>query len=58
MEPDHSANIANFMKTYPEATIVSSQKAFGMMKNFFGQEFEDRRLIVGEAMSCLLASMC
>ena len=48
MEPDHSANIANFMKTYPEATIVSSQKAFGMMKNFFGQEFEDRRLIVGE----------
>ena len=48
MEPDHSANIVNFMKTYPEATIVSSQKAFGMMKNFFGQEFEDRRLIVGE----------
>ena len=48
MEPDHSANIANFMKTYPEATIVSSQKAFGMMKNFFGQEFEDKRLIVGE----------
>ena len=48
MEPDHSANIVNFMKTYPEATIVSSQKAFGMMKNFFGQEFEDKRLIVGE----------
>ena len=48
MEPDHSANIVNFMKNYPEAVVVSSQKAFGMMKNFFGQEFEDRRLIVGE----------
>ncbi len=48
MEPDHSANIAQFMKTYPAATIVSSQKAFLMMKNFFGTEFEDRRVIVGE----------
>ena len=48
MEPDHSANIVNFMKTYPEAIVVSSQKAFGMMKNFFGQEFEDRRIVVGE----------
>ena len=48
MEPDHSANIANFMNAYPEAVIVSSQKAFGMMKNFFGTEFEDRRLVVGE----------
>ncbi|MBQ6825770.1 MAG: flavin reductase [Clostridia bacterium] len=48
MEPDHSANILNFAKTYPNATIVSSQKAFNMMKNFFGTEFEDRRIIVGE----------
>ena len=48
MEPDHSANIVNFMNAYPEATIVSSQKAFGMMKNFFGKEFEDRRIVVGE----------
>ena len=48
MEPDHSANIANFMKNYPEATIVSSAKAFAMMKNFFGTEFEDRRIVVGE----------
>ena len=48
MEPDHSANILNFAKTYPDATIVSSQKAFNMMKNFFGTEFEDRRIIVGE----------
>ena len=48
MEPDHSANIANFAKTYPNATIVSSAKAFAMMKNFFGTDFEDRRIVVGE----------
>ena len=48
MEPDHSANIVSFMNTYPEAVIVSSQKAFAMMKNFFGTEFEDRRVVVGE----------
>ena len=48
MEPDHSANIVNFMKTYPEAAIVSSDKAFKMMGNFFGTAFEDRRVVVGE----------
>ena len=48
MEPDPSANIANFMKAYPEATIVSSQKAFSMMNNFFGTDFSDKRIIVGE----------
>ena len=48
MEPDHSANIVNFLKAYPEATVVSSAKAFAMMKNFFGNEFEDRRIVVGE----------
>lgn len=48
MEPDHSANIVNFLKAYPDATIVSSQKAFQMMKNFFGKEFEDNRVVVGE----------
>ena len=47
MEPDHSANIVNFMNEYPEATIVSSAKAFSMMKNFFGTDFEDRRIVVG-----------
>ncbi len=47
MEPDHSANIANFMKTYPNATIVSSAKAFSMMENFFGTGYEDRRVVVG-----------
>ena len=48
MEPDHSANIFNFMKNYPDATIVSSAKAFNMMQNFFGTQFEDRRIVVGE----------
>ncbi len=48
MEPDHSANIANFMKAYPSATLVSSQKAFAMMQNFFGTDFADRRVVVGE----------
>ena len=48
MEPDHSANIANFMNAYPKAVVVSSAKAFAMMKNYFGTEFEDRRVVVGE----------
>ena len=48
MEPDHSANIANFLKIYPEATVVSSAKAFVMMKNFFGDDYADRRIVVGE----------
>ena len=48
MEPDHSANIVNFMNTYPDTVIVSSDKAFNMMNNFFGTSFEDRRIVVGE----------
>ncbi len=48
MESDHSANIANFMKAYPSATLVSSQKAFAMIQNFFGTDFADRRIVVGE----------
>ena len=48
MEPDHSANIANFLNTYPEAVVVSSAKAFVMMKNFFGTDYADRRIVVGE----------
>ena len=48
MEPDHSANIVNFLRVYPNATIVSSAKAFAMMKNFFGNDFADNRVIVGE----------
>ncbi len=48
MEPDHSANIANFMKTYPNTKIVSTAKAFAMMKQFFGTDFEERQLVVKE----------
>ena len=48
MEPDHAGNIANFMKIYTEAKIVASAKAFTMMKQFFGDEYADRRIVVGE----------
>ena len=48
MEPDHAANVGNFMKLYPETTIVSSAKAFNMMGPFFGTSYEDRRIVVGE----------
>ena len=48
MEPDHSANITAFKKIYPETTVVSSQKAFQMMKNFYGEEYEDNRIIIKE----------
>ena len=48
MEPDHSANVAMFAKTYPQAIIVSSAKAFAMMENFFQDDFSDRRLVIGE----------
>ena len=48
MEPDHSANIANFMKVYPEAQIVASSKAFTMMQQFFGTDFADRQIVIAE----------
>ena len=48
MEPDHSANIHNFVKNYPNAKIVSSVKAFAMMKNFFGTDFAEKQIVVGE----------
>ena len=49
MEPDHSGSIRGFMEAFPEATIVSSQKAFTMMANFYeGEDFADRRLVVKE----------
>ncbi len=54
MEPDHSANIMNFVKTYPNATVVSSAKAFQMMQNFFGTDLSDRRMVVGEGDSLKL----
>ncbi|MBQ8755596.1 MAG: FprA family A-type flavoprotein [Lentisphaeria bacterium] len=48
MEPDHSANTAKFLEVYPEAKVVASQKAFTMMQNFFGSDYADRRVVVGE----------
>ena len=48
MEPDHSASIGCFMRTYPEAAIVSSAKAFTMMKNFYGEDYAEKRVVVGE----------
>ncbi|MBQ2815238.1 MAG: flavin reductase [Clostridia bacterium] len=48
MEPDHSANIANFLKVYPEVKIVSSSKSFAMMNQFFGNDFIDNQIVVGE----------
>ena len=48
MEPDHSANVMLFVEEYPNAKIVSSSKAFVMMKNFFGTDFEDKKVVVGE----------
>jgi flavorubredoxin len=54
MEPDHSSGIAAFLEKYPQATVVSSAKAFVMMKNFFGTDFADRRIVVGEGDSLSL----
>ena len=48
MEPDHSANIAAFMEAFPAAKVVASAKAFAMMKNFYGTDFPDRQVVVGE----------
>lgn len=48
MEPDHSANIYNFARLYPNAKIVASAKAFAMCKNFFGTDFADRQIVVGD----------
>ena len=54
MEPDHSANIHKFLTAYPEATVVSSAKAFTMMKQFFGTDYADRRIVVGEGSTLCL----
>ena len=48
MEPDHSANIAAFMDVYPDAVIVSSEKSFSMIKQFFGKDFADNQMVVKE----------
>ena len=48
MEPDHSANVHEFAKAYPDATIVATDRAFVMMKKFFGTDFADHRIVVTE----------
>lgn len=48
MEPDHSANIARFLESFPEAKIVASSKAFAMMNQFFGTDFKENAIVVGE----------
>ena len=48
MEPDHSANIKNFLEKYPDTTLVASKKAFVMMKNFFGRDLTENRIEVGD----------
>ena len=48
MEPDHSANIAKFMALYQDTTVVSSAKAFAMMKQFFGTDYADRQVVIKE----------
>ncbi len=47
-EPDHSANISAFMAAYPQATIVASQQAFKLIANFYGSDYADRRMVVGQ----------
>ena len=54
MEPDHSANLARFMTEFPGATVVASDKAFTMMKAYFGQDYADRRRIVKDGDKLLL----
>ena len=48
MEPDHSANIIQFMSKFPNATVVASQAAFRMMQQFYGSDFANRRIVVGD----------
>ena len=56
MEPDHSANIARFMDVYPDAVVVASAKAFTMMKNFYGCEYADRRIVAAEGTELALGA--
>lgn len=58
MEPDHSANIALFMQKFPSAVVVASAKAFTMMKNFYGDEYADRRIVAAEGTELSLGTHC
>jgi len=54
MEPDHSANITAFTEAYPEAIVVGSARGFQMMKNFFGTDYPEKRIVVGDGDSLSL----
>lgn len=55
MEPDHAANIENFMKTYPDTTVVANTKTFTMMENFFRKlNLDGKKLVVGNGESLTL----
>ena len=56
MEPDHSANISRFLEEYPQATVVATAKAFVMMKQFFGNDYADRRIVASEMSELLLGA--
>lgn len=56
MEPDHSASIMDFVKEYPDAKIVASAKAFGMMKQFFDYDFSEKQITVGDGSTLELGS--
>ncbi len=49
MEPDHSANVANFLDLYKDAKVVATAKAFVMMKQFFGTDYPERQIVVKES---------
>ena len=57
MEPDHSANIDKFADEYPDSLIVATDKAFGIMKKFFGTDYADRRIVVKEGDTHLSAAV-
>ncbi len=54
MEPDHSANIVNFLTAYPEATVIANSKTLTMMKNFFDYDFDDKVQLVEDGSSISL----
>lgn len=56
MEPDHAANIQNFMNTYPDTVVVATPKAFAMMDNFFDMNIENQKLIAEDGGSLSLGS--
>ncbi|MBR7177592.1 MAG: FprA family A-type flavoprotein [Clostridia bacterium] len=56
MEPDHSANIVNFLKVYPNATVVGNAKTFAMMANFFGQDAIANKFVVADGQTLSLGN--